>query len=109
VTGHSLGAGTAAILTFLLRRTYPETVCYAFSPPGCVLNEAAAKASKSFVISVVLGRDWVPRLSIESVLRLKSSMKTALVECRLPKYQVRIGKDNFGQYLQSWNNFRVIR
>ena len=55
VTGHSLGAGTASVLAFLLRRLYPDTVCYAYSPPGCVFNAAAAEASRSFVTSVTFG------------------------------------------------------
>ena len=34
-TGHSLGGGTAAILTILLRdREVPDVTCFAFSPPG---------------------------------------------------------------------------
>ena len=34
VVGHSLGAGTAAILAILLRQQFPDLHCYAFSPPG---------------------------------------------------------------------------
>ena len=36
VTGHSLGAGTAVILGFILRQKYKDkdVKCYAFSPPG---------------------------------------------------------------------------
>ena len=60
VTGHSLGAGTASVLAFLLRRLYPDTVCYAYSPPGCVFNAAAAEASRSFVTSVTFGEDFDP-------------------------------------------------
>ena len=56
VTGHSLGAGTASVLAFLLRRLYPDTVCYAYSPPGCVFNAAAAEASRAFVTSVTFGK-----------------------------------------------------
>ena len=37
-TGHSLGGGTAAILAILLREEYPDTTCYAFSPPGGLLR-----------------------------------------------------------------------
>lgn len=33
VVGHSLGAGTAAILSFLLRPQYPSLKCFAYSPP----------------------------------------------------------------------------
>lgn len=88
VTGHSLGAGTASVLAFLLRRLYPDTVCYAYSPPGCVFNAAAAEASRSFVTSVTFGEDLVSRLSISSVMGLKNKMKAALVRCKLPKYQI---------------------
>ena len=38
-TGHSLGAGTAALLAILLRdREYPDVTCYAFSPPGGLIR-----------------------------------------------------------------------
>ncbi len=56
VTGHSLGAGTAVVLAFLLRRKFPDLKCYAYCPPGCVLNEAAAKVSHDFVLSLVFGQ-----------------------------------------------------
>lgn len=38
LVGHSLGAGTAAILAMLLRPAYPDLFCYAFSPPGATLR-----------------------------------------------------------------------
>jgi len=37
VTGHSLGAACAALLTLLLRVTYKRVKCLAFSPPGCTV------------------------------------------------------------------------
>ena len=37
-TGHSLGGGTAAILSILLQEEYPDVTCYAFSPPGGLLR-----------------------------------------------------------------------
>ena len=37
-TGHSLGGGTAAILSILLREEYPDVTCYAYSPPGGLLR-----------------------------------------------------------------------
>ena len=36
--GHSLGAGTAAILAILLKAQYPTLHCYAFTPPGGLLT-----------------------------------------------------------------------
>jgi len=38
ITGHSLGAGVAAILAFLMREKYPNLYCYSFSPPGGLLR-----------------------------------------------------------------------
>ena len=43
VTGHSLGAGVASVLAFLLYQSkdYKDRIiCYAFSPPGCVFRFA---------------------------------------------------------------------
>ncbi|XP_008937956.1 PREDICTED: sn1-specific diacylglycerol lipase alpha, partial [Merops nubicus] len=60
VVGHSLGAGTAAILSFLLRPQYPSLKCFAYSPPGGLLSEDAMEYSKEFVTAVVLGKDLVP-------------------------------------------------
>lgn len=30
ITGHSLGAGTAVLLTMLLRAAFPSVICYAY-------------------------------------------------------------------------------
>lgn len=38
LVGHSLGAGTAAILAILLRQTHPDLQCFAYSPPGGLLR-----------------------------------------------------------------------
>ncbi len=88
VTGHSLGAGTAVLLGFMLRHLYPSVVCYAYSPPGGLLNDVAATKSKEFVRSVIVGQDLVSRLSLHSLVRLKERMKRELLACKLPKYQI---------------------
>lgn len=38
LVGHSLGAGTAAILAILLKPQYPNLKCYSYSPPGGLLR-----------------------------------------------------------------------
>jgi len=70
-TGHSLGGGTAAILAILLRQDYPGVKAYAFSPPGGLLSEEAMVASRSFMVSVVVGKDIVPRLGMHQLEKLR--------------------------------------
>jgi sn1-specific diacylglycerol lipase len=38
VTGHSLGAGTASVLTYLLRKSYPKVKCYSFGTPSATFD-----------------------------------------------------------------------
>lgn len=38
LVGHSLGAGTAAILAILLKPQYPSLQCFSYSPPGGLLR-----------------------------------------------------------------------
>lgn len=89
VTGHSLGAGTAVILAFLMRLKYGNHVkCYAYAPPGGLLSPEAAAFSRDFVTAVVIGDDIVPRLSMKSYVQLREEMKRVLVSCQLPKYKI---------------------
>ena len=90
VTGHSLGAGTATILAFLLREKYPaRTVrCYAFSPPGGLLSQAAARESEKFTVSLIVGDDVIPRLSLPNIKILSADIKNSIKTCSLPKYQI---------------------
>ncbi|XP_048870020.1 diacylglycerol lipase-beta [Brienomyrus brachyistius] len=88
ITGHSLGAGAAAVLAILLRSMYPTLRCYAFSPPGGLLSKALADYTKQFVVSVVLGKDLVPRLSIPNMEHLKGRILKMVSNCNKPKYQI---------------------
>ncbi|XP_068162312.1 diacylglycerol lipase-beta [Antennarius striatus] len=88
ITGHSLGAGTASVLAVLLRNSFPTLQCYAFSPPGGLLSKALADYSKDFVISVVLGKDLVPRLSIPNMEDLKRRILKIVSNCNKPKYTI---------------------
>uniref|UniRef100_A0A3B5KZK0 Diacylglycerol lipase-beta n=1 Tax=Xiphophorus couchianus TaxID=32473 RepID=A0A3B5KZK0_9TELE len=88
VTGHSLGAGTAALLAILLRTSFPTLQCYSFSPPGGLLSKALAEYSKDFVVSVVLGKDLVPRLSIPNMEDLKRRILKIVTNCNKPKYRI---------------------
>mmetsp|Transcript_25683 Transcript_25683/g.55250 ORF Transcript_25683/g.55250 Transcript_25683/m.55250 type:complete len:661 (-) Transcript_25683:16-1998(-) len=61
-TGHSLGAGIAAILGAMFRPTYPSLKCYAYCPPGCSVSMNFALQCEDFVTSIVLGNDIIPRI-----------------------------------------------
>ncbi|MBN3277760.1 DGLB lipase, partial [Polyodon spathula] len=88
ITGHSLGAGTAAVLSILLRSAFPLLKCYAFSPPGGLLSKPLADYSKEFIVSVVLGKDLIPRLSIPNMEDLKRRILRMVANCNKPKYQI---------------------
>nr|XP_020442973.1 sn1-specific diacylglycerol lipase beta [Monopterus albus] len=88
ITGHSLGAGTASLLAILLRSSFPTLQCYSFSPPGGLLSKALADYSKDFVVSVVLGKDLVPRLSIPNMEDLKRKILKMVSNCNKPKYRI---------------------
>lgn len=74
LTGHSLGAGTAILLSIMLRPKYPNLRCFAFSPPGCTLSPGLASRCASFVTSVVVGSDIVARSSLTSAEELRDQV-----------------------------------
>lgn len=74
ITGHSLGGGTGALLTYMMRRDYPSARCIAISPIGGLLNAPFAEQCGEFVLSAVLGKDMVPRLSVTSMERMRDEV-----------------------------------
>lgn len=91
VVGHSLGAGTAAILSFLLRPQYPTLKCYAYSPPGGLLSEDAMEYSKEFVTAVVLGKDLVPRIGLSQLEGFRRQLLDVLQRSNNPKWRIIVG------------------
>jgi len=78
VTGHSLGAGVAALFSVIMRSRFPDQLIYAdetrlkviaFAPPP-VLDHDSALACKSFITSVVNNSDMIPRASLANLLVL---------------------------------------
>lgn len=88
MVGHSLGAGTAAILAMLLRPSYPDLFCYAFSPPGATLSLPAARYVRDFVISVVIGKDMIPRLSLYTMEDLRNKIMAVIKYSTTPKWKI---------------------
>ena len=91
VTGHSLGAGTAAILGFFLRleKNIKNRVhVYAYGIPGGLLNAPAREESKKFVVSLIHNEDIFPRLSLNSLFNMRNQVRQALYECEEPKCKI---------------------
>ncbi|XP_029127702.1 uncharacterized protein LOC114916016 isoform X1 [Cajanus cajan] len=76
IVGHSLGGGTAALLTYRLRETreLSTCTCVTFGPAACVSLELA-EFGKPFIISVINDSDIVPTLSASSISDFISEVK----------------------------------
>ncbi|GAB6029644.1 hypothetical protein CHUAL_005379 [Chamberlinius hualienensis] len=88
LVGHSLGAGTAAILAILLKPEFPNLHCYAYSPPGGLLSMPAVEYTKSFITSVVVGKDVIPRIGLHQMEALRSDLINAIKCSQDPKWKV---------------------
>ncbi|XP_043720319.1 uncharacterized protein LOC122667906 [Telopea speciosissima] len=75
IVGHSLGGGTAAILTYTLReqQEFSMTTCVTFAPAACMTWELA-ESGNEFLTSVINGADLVPTFSPASVDDLRSEV-----------------------------------
>ncbi|KAJ1528237.1 hypothetical protein HK405_002655, partial [Cladochytrium tenue] len=65
-----------------------DTYCFAYSPPGSIASITVNKFLETFVTSVVLGDDVVPRISRRSVENLKNEVVDAVRSCRRRKIDV---------------------
>eukprot|EP00475_Leptophrys_vorax_P024904 TRINITY_DN3457_c0_g1_i1.p1 TRINITY_DN3457_c0_g1~~TRINITY_DN3457_c0_g1_i1.p1 ORF type:complete len:749 (+),score=223.58 TRINITY_DN3457_c0_g1_i1:52-2247(+) len=75
IVGHSLGGGTAAILTMLIKDYYSDVKCIAYaSPPVFDYELATSEEVNKHIINIIHNNDCVPRLSYSSVLALKAQV-----------------------------------
>lgn len=88
LVGHSLGAGTVAILAILLKEEYPDLICFAFAPPGGLLSAPALEYTKDFIISVILGKDVVPRLGLHQMESLRYDLMNVIKQSKEPKWKI---------------------
>lgn len=79
-TGHSLGAGLAALASIALHRKSSDTLrekllCIGFATPACITPQLA-RDCRPFVTSIIHGDDCIPRLHQHSLLRLQKLVST---------------------------------
>lgn len=84
-TGHSLGAGIAAILGTMYRSVYPDLKVYAFCPPGCTAGKDVARECEEFVTSIVVGSDIIPRIKLSNFERLRYEFLETLARVKVSK------------------------
>ncbi|KAJ3676113.1 hypothetical protein LUZ60_003525 [Juncus effusus] len=75
IVGHSMGGGTAALLTYIMREheEFLSTSCVAFAPAACMTWELA-ESGKPFITAIVNGTDLVPTFSTASIDDLRSEV-----------------------------------
>lgn len=75
VVGHSLGGGTAALLTYVLReqQEFATATCVSFAPAACMTWELA-ESGVHFITTVINGADLVPTFSAAAVDDLRSEV-----------------------------------
>ncbi|PWZ36855.1 Sn1-specific diacylglycerol lipase beta [Zea mays] len=81
LVGHSLGGASAALLAIMLRKKSKEELGFSpdiisavgFGTPPCISKEAAESCA-SYVSTVVLQDDIIPRLSAASLARLRNEI-----------------------------------
>ncbi|CAN6334357.1 unnamed protein product [Urochloa humidicola] len=75
IIGHSMGAGIATILTYILceNEKLSSSTCIAFGPAACMTWDLA-ESGKDFVTSIVNRNDVVPSLGLVSAAKLRTEV-----------------------------------
>eukprot|EP00958_Prasinococcus_capsulatus_P008859 scaffold873_cov393-Prasinococcus_capsulatus_cf.AAC.13 len=86
IVGHSIGGGVAALLGHALRQKFQPLKVIAYSPPGATVSLELATLMKEHTLSLVVDKDFVSRLSIATVERLRDSMIDCVSRCKVNKF-----------------------
>lgn len=78
IVGHSLGGGTAALLTYILReqKELASSICVTFAPAACMTLELA-ESGKHFITTVINGSDLVPTFTTASLDDLRTEVRAS--------------------------------
>lgn len=56
--------------------------CWAFSPPGGLVSRSLVSWMEEWCTSIVVGKDAVPRMTVDNLSRLMDQMVTSLARVR---------------------------
>jgi sn1-specific diacylglycerol lipase len=88
LVGHSLGGAIATVLSYMLRRQFPNLQCINYSPPGCSLTWQLAVGCRGWCHTFVLDCDLVPRLSLDTMDQLRNEVLELIGRIKIPKFAV---------------------
>jgi sn1-specific diacylglycerol lipase len=88
ITGHSLGAGIAVLLAIMLKDRYPYLQCFGYGVPGGLIDLQSAQECKTFVTSIVLGNDIIPRMSFRSLCLLRNEVLDCIARAKVNKITI---------------------
>lgn len=93
-TGHSLGAGNAAVAGFVISRKWPKlrhenrVRCLLIAPPGCICTPKLARESEEYMVTVVLSNDGIPRTRYLMFSCFRNFYLRVLEGAKLSKYEI---------------------
>lgn len=88
VTGHSLGAAVAVVLTYLLKSEFPQVKCITFGTPHSVFDRDTAEECSHFVTSLVLDNDLICRLSVARLASLRNDVLDSIARAKVNKMTI---------------------
>lgn len=92
VTGHSLGAGVACLLALQLKANFVDIAhvrFVGFETPGGLLSKRLSHETQRLEwVTVACAFDWVPRIGIRNLLRIKKAALRQMKHCSRSKLQL---------------------
>ena len=88
VVGHSLGAATATLISYMLRPKFTTLRCLNYSPPGCSFTWRMATECHEWCLAFVLDSDLVPRLTLDTMEHLRDEVLDLFGKIKVPKIDV---------------------
>ncbi len=87
VCGHSLGAGCASLLAIMLRPSFPSIKCFAYEPPGGLIDLNLATKCEDFITATVRQDDIICHTSHQNFEALRDDFFNVLARIKVPKIQ----------------------
>jgi sn1-specific diacylglycerol lipase len=88
LVGHSLGAATCTVLSYMLRSSFPNLRCINYGPPGCCLSWEMATACHSWCSTFIVDTDLLSRLNRDSMESLRDEVLEVFGRIKVPKIEI---------------------